>query len=99
MTARKLRHVSYSSTGISSRANVLVTARSIEQPCLVIEYTGCSILFPGVAQEVLAAVASPTKQFVRIRGNHHGMALSAGERPGREIAGETIRNWLREIGA
>jgi hypothetical protein len=86
-------------SGISSRANMLQTARAIEQPCLVIEYTGCSILFPSVAQQVLSAVASTDKQFLRIRGNHHGMPLAEGERPGRELAGEAIRVWLRELGA
>lgn len=86
-------------SGISSRANMLLTARAITQPCLVIEYTGCSILFPSVARQVLSAVASTDKQFLRVRGNHHGMPLAEGERPGRELAGEGIRAWLRELGA
>jgi pimeloyl-ACP methyl ester carboxylesterase len=86
-------------SGLSSQANLLRTAKSIEQPCLVISYTGDSILFPADAQAVFDAVGSTSKRYLRIRGNHHGQALAEGERPGRDLAGEEIRGWLKEIGA
>lgn len=86
-------------SALSSQANLLRTARSIEQPCLVISYTADSILFPADAQAVFDAVASSGKRYLRIRGNHHGQALAEGERPGRELVGEAVRAWLREIGA
>ena len=86
-------------SGQASQANLLRTARSIEQPCIVISYTGDSILFPADAQAVFNAVATSNKQYIRVRGNHHGQALVEGERPGRDIVGESIRGWLKEIGA
>lgn len=83
-------------SAISSLANLLRTARAIEQPCLMLEYTADPILFPADAKAVYAAIGTSTKRSIRIRGNHHGMALAEGERPGREIAGEAIRGWLAE---
>lgn len=85
-------------SGLSSQANLLRTARAIEQPCLVISYTADSILFPTDAQAVFDAVASSNKRYLRVRGNHHGHALEAGERPGRDVVGDAIRSWLMEIG-
>ncbi len=83
-------------SGLSSRANLLRTAQAIEQPCLVLEYTADPILFPSMADQVWQAVGTSAKSRLKIRGNHHGQALQEGDRPGREIAGEAIRSWLRE---
>lgn len=83
-------------SAISSQANLYRTARAIEQPCLMLEYTADPILFPADARAVFEAIGTSAKRSVRIRGNHHGMALREGERAGREIAGEAIRGWLTE---
>ena len=85
-------------SGISSQANLLRTARAIAQPCLVISYTGDSILFPAAAQAVYDAVGSSAKSYLRVRGNHHGQALAEGEPPGREIVGQAIRDWIAASG-
>ena len=81
-------------SGVSSKANLLRTANAIEQPCLMLEYTADPILFPSMADAVFDAVATSRKSRLKIRGNHHGQALSEGERPGRAIAGEAIRTWF-----
>lgn len=86
-------------SALSSRANLLLTGAAIEQPCLMFEYTGDSILFPGVARDVYASIRSTSKRHIRVRGNHHGQPLAPGERPGREIVGEELRGWIRELGA
>ena len=83
-------------SGLSSQANLLRSARAIEQPCLVISYTGDSILFPADAQAVFDAVGTSSKRYLRIRGNHHGHALAEGEQPGRELVGLAIREWIAE---
>lgn len=83
-------------SAISSQANLFRTAHAIEQPCLMLEYTADPILFPADAKAVYEAIGTSNKRSIRIRGNHHGMALAEGERPGREIAGEAIRGWLAE---
>ncbi len=83
-------------SAISSKANLHRTAGAITQPCLMLEYTADPILFPADARTVWEAIGTSSKRLQRIGGNHHGMALSAGERPGREIAGEAIRDWLAE---
>jgi hypothetical protein len=83
-------------SGLSSRANLFETARSIEQPTLQIEYTADNTVFPADASRIFEAVASHDKQRLRLRGDHHGRALSPDDPPARQLAGEAIREWLSE---
>ena len=83
-------------SGLSSRANLQRTAASIRQPCLFIEFTGDSVVFPADAERIWGAIAQPGKQRLRIRGDHHGQPLAPGEPSGRPIAGQAIRDWLAE---
>jgi hypothetical protein len=73
-----------------------VTAQAIEQPCLFIEYTGDTIVFPSDADAVFSAIGSHDKTRYRFAGDHHGQALNEGDTPGRTLAGQTIRHWLAE---
>jgi hypothetical protein len=83
-------------SGLSSRANLLKTARSIEQPCLLIDYTGDRVAFPADLGAIYNSIGTSNKKRVSIRGDHHGRSLSPDEKPGRVIAGETIRSWVTE---
>ncbi|WP_428394347.1 hypothetical protein [Lichenicoccus sp.] len=83
-------------SGLSSRANLARTAVSVQQPCLFIEYTGDSVVFPADAERIYAAIPSTGKQRFRFRGDHHGQALAPGEPPGRELAGNAVRDWLAQ---
>jgi hypothetical protein len=83
-------------SGLSSNAALVKTAPSIQQPALLIEYTGDVSTFPGVAREIFAAIGTSQKSHIRVRGDHHGRALAKGEELGRNIAGGHIRDWLRE---
>ncbi|MDH7795937.1 MULTISPECIES: alpha/beta hydrolase [unclassified Beijerinckia] len=83
-------------SGLSSRANVYETAKSIEQPCLQIEYTGDNALFPADGETIFNAIPSRGKQKLRYRGDHHGRALVESETPGRKLAGRSIRRWTAE---
>ena len=83
-------------SGLSSNAALVKTALSIQQPALLIEYTGDVSTFPGVAREIFAAIGTSQKSHIRVRGDHHGRALAKGEELGRNIAGGHIRDWLRE---
>lgn len=83
-------------SGLSSRASLLRCAPSIEQPCLFIEYTGDSSVFPSDAVDCFAALRAGDKQHLRIRGDHQGQALEQGEAPGRLAAGAAIQKWLTE---
>ena len=83
-------------SGLSSRADLQRTAASVRQPCLFMEYTGDNVVFPSDAERVYAAIPRADKQRLRIRGDHHGQPLQPGERSGRLVAGEAIRDWLAQ---
>lgn len=82
-------------SGLSSNAALAKTAPAIEQPTLLVEYTGDPSTFPSTARQIYDAIGTSAKAHVRIRGDHHGRALAAGEEPGRYIAGRAIAEWLR----
>jgi hypothetical protein len=83
-------------SGLSSNAALVKTAPAIQQPALLVEYTGDVSTFPSVAKEIFAAIGSSEKSHIRVRGDHHGRALAKGEELGRNIAGVKVRDWLRE---
>jgi hypothetical protein len=82
-------------SGISSKAALSRTAPAIEQPALMVHYTGDQTLFPSDASAIFAAVGSPDKTIMAFRGDHHGRALTPGEPDGRELAGREIGTWLQ----
>ncbi|RZL95680.1 MAG: alpha/beta hydrolase [Variovorax sp.] len=96
--ARQCTPESWLSTwsGLSSNASLAKTAASITQPVLVVEYTGDQACFPGDVRRIVDAIASSTKRHERVRGDHHGRALSADEEPGRLAAGRLLADWLHE---
>jgi pimeloyl-ACP methyl ester carboxylesterase len=81
-------------SGHTSRANVFETARAIEQPALVIDYTGDNTVFPGDVTAIFDVIATSDKRRARFRGDHHGRPLQAGEEPGRVGAAGAIREWV-----
>lgn len=83
-------------SGVSSNALLSKTARAIEQPALVVEYTGDQACFPTVIADIYASLGSSDKSHRRVRGDHHGRALAEGEEAGRYVAGRIVRDWLRE---
>jgi hypothetical protein len=82
-------------SGLSSNAVLAKTARAIEQPTLLVEYSGDTSTFPGVIDGIFDAVGASQKQRLRIRGDHHGRALTQDEEPGRYAAGRAIADWLQ----
>jgi hypothetical protein len=81
-------------SGISSKAALSLTAPAIEQPTLMVHYTGDQTLFPSDAAAIFTAVGSSDKEILAFRGDHHGRALAAGDADGRERAGVAIGEWL-----
>jgi hypothetical protein len=83
-------------SGLSSNASLAKCASSIEQPALLIEYTGDNCVFPADADAIFDAISASRKERYRVRGNHHGQALDEGEIPGQRIAGEHLGRWLQD---
>lgn len=80
-------------SGHSSQANLFKTASAVEQPCLLIDYTGDNTVFPADCAAIFDAVRSSKKIRQRFRGDHHGRALEKGEEPGRAGAARAIVDW------
>jgi hypothetical protein len=69
-------------------------ARSVEQPLLMIEFTGDSSTFPEEVDTLFSLVGSRDKQRSAFAGDHHARALSA-DAPDPKIAvGACLRDWL-----
>lgn len=83
-------------SGLSSNASMQKCAASIEQPALLVEYSGDNCVFPADVDAIYADMRSTRKVRHCVRGNHHGQALDDGEDPGQVIAGRHLSRWLAE---
>jgi pimeloyl-ACP methyl ester carboxylesterase len=83
-------------SGLSSNAVLSKTVGDITLPTLVIEYSGDQACFPTVVHEIYESLGSSDKRHIRLRGDHHGRALSDQEDAGRYEAGRQIGTWLKE---
>ena len=81
-------------SGLTSRAAVARCAPAITQPTLIVRYTADACVFPSEIDAIVAALASPDKTVLSVRGTHHGQPLGPGEPSGQAVAGAEIRNWL-----
>ena len=81
-------------SGLSSNAAFVPCAGAIDQPVLLVEFSGDNAVFPADLDTLFDAIGSPAKQRVRVRGNHQGLALAETERNGQDVAGEHIADWL-----
>lgn len=83
-------------SGLSSRAAMPETLKSVEQPCLVVEYSGDNTIFPADVDALYDVIPSSDKSRAKFRGDHHGRPLAKGEEPGRIAAGAQIGGWVKE---
>jgi hypothetical protein len=83
-------------SGISSNATLAKTAPGIIQPTLLVEYTGDPACFPSVVGNIYRSIGASEKRHERVRGDHHGRALTVEEEPGRYIAGRILQQWLHD---
>lgn len=96
--ARQCTPESWLSTwsALSSNASLAKTASALKQPVLIVEYTGDQACFPSDVRCIVDAIASTSKRHERVRGDHHGRALTPTEEPGRVAAGRLLATWLQE---
>jgi hypothetical protein len=80
-------------SALSSRASFADCGPSIDKPTLQIEYTGDNTVFPGVADEIFASIGASRKTRRKIRANHHGQPLAAGEPSGQVAAAAAFLEW------
>lgn len=82
-------------SGISSNASFEKCGPEITLPTLMLEYTGDQAAFPSDMDEIFASLASADKERMKVRGNHHGMALAEGEESGQVATGRKVQQWLK----
>jgi hypothetical protein len=83
-------------SGISSNASFEKCGASVEQPTLLVAYTGDNCVFPSDLSAIFSGLKTSEKTRIDVRGNHHGQALKTGEESGQSIAGIAIQTWLRD---
>ncbi len=83
-------------SGLSSNAEMAKTAPSVEQPSILISYSGDNTVYPSDSVAIFEALGSSDKVQHRVRGDHHGHALVEGEEPGRIEVGRLLTDWLAE---
>jgi hypothetical protein len=82
-------------SGLSSNASFEKCGGALQQPVLMIEYSGDNSVFPSDLDSIHASLASSDKQRHRVRGNHHGQSLKLDEPNGQDAAGALASDWLR----
>ena len=83
-------------SGLSSLASFEKCGDAMEQPVLMIYYTGDNSVFPADASAIFNGIRSSDKLRCDIRGNHHGQSLRVDEANGQAIAAEQATGWLRD---
>jgi hypothetical protein len=83
-------------SGLSSKAAMPETLKSVEQPALVVEYSGDNTIFPADVDALYSVIPARDKSRAKFRGDHHGRPLAKGETPGRIAAGAHIGDWLKQ---
>ncbi|WP_239482871.1 alpha/beta hydrolase [Paraburkholderia sp. C35] len=84
-------------SGLSTNASFAKCASSMEAPTLLLEYTGDQCAFPRDFDRIYTDIAAKDKTRVKVRGNHHGMALTRDEPSGRDVVGQHIGTWLNRV--
>ena len=83
-------------SAISSNASFAQCGGSIEQPVLIIQYTGDNSVFPSDIDGILDSIRGGDKVRHKIRGNHHGQSLRLDEPSGQLAAADICSIWLRD---
>ena len=83
-------------SGISSNAAMAETARSITLPTLVIRYDADNSVFPSETQDIVDGIPADDISYEVVPGNHHGRPVREADPNGQEIAGDLMRQWVRD---
>ena len=83
-------------SGLSSNATLERAAPAIEQPALVMGYSGDPAVYRSDLERLMAWIPSSDKELHMRRGDHHGLALQAGEPLGRDEVGTLAASWIAQ---
>lgn len=83
-------------SGLSSNASFDRCGASIQQPVIMVYYTGDNTVFPTDASAIFASIGASDKQRIDVKGNHHGHALVPGAAMPQIESGAAVSAWLKE---
>lgn len=83
-------------SGLSSNASFARCGASVQQPTLVVYYTGDNTVFPSDVAAIYETLSVRDKQRINVKGNHHGHALTAGGELPQVTAARAVVAWLKE---
>lgn len=83
-------------SGLSSNASMERCAPAIEQPTLMIEYSGDQSTFPSDNQALFEWIGTSRKTRALFSGDHHGRPIKAGDADPRPAIGTLIAAWVHD---
>ncbi len=83
-------------SSLSSNASMEKCAPAIEQPTLLIEYTGDASTFPDETRAIFGWIGTSDKQHIKVAGDHHGRPIHPGDPNPRPLVGRAIAAWIAE---
>jgi len=81
-------------SGLSSAASMERCAPAIEQPTLVVEYTGDASTFPSEVDALFAMIGTADKERAAVAGDHHGRPIREGQDNPKIAVGALLADWL-----
>jgi pimeloyl-ACP methyl ester carboxylesterase len=86
-------------SGLSSRAEIVRTGAAVDVPALVVSYSGDNAIFPSETDLIFDALGTSAKSRTQVQADHYGFPIPSGPKNPREIAINTIADWLdRSVG-
>ena len=81
-------------SALHSNASMEKCASSIEQPTLLVEYSGDASTFPAEVDVLFQMIGASDKQRAAFAGDHHGRPLAEGMPNPKAEVGACLRDWL-----
>jgi hypothetical protein len=83
-------------SGLSSNASMELCLPSIEQPTLLIEYSGDNATFPSDYEAMYEKIGTCAKARLAFKGDHQGRPIHDGDPDERAAVGKAIGSWIAE---
>ena len=84
-------------SGLTSKASLEACAPAIEQPTLLIEYTGDPATFPSDNDAIFSWIRTREKRRLSFKSDHQGRPIHEGDEDVRPAIGRAIGEWLSDI--
>jgi len=84
-------------SGLTSEASLEACAPAIEQPTLLVEYTGDPATFPSDNDAIFSWIRTREKRRLAFKADHQGRPIHDGDEDVRPAVGRAIGEWLGDV--